>query len=151
MKKRFFSLLIVFSSLVAPLLAQEKSEHFSPKKFETELQQYIIEQAGLTPEESAKFFPVYNEMRQKQHALFKRQRSLVKLKPSDDAGCMKAIQERDNIEVEQKRLQQNYHNKFFDVLPASRVHDVLQAEDRFFRTMLKKWGKKQKTDEKKDD
>ena len=131
--------------------AQEQKRQFSPEKFETDLQQYIIQQVGLTQEEVAKFFPVYKEMRQKQRMVFVRQRNLGKVKPADEAGCMKAIQERDNIEVEQKRLLQNYHNKFFDILPASKVYDVLKAEDSFHRTMLKQWGHRPKDKGKQND
>jgi Spy/CpxP family protein refolding chaperone len=117
-------------------------QKFSPEQFEQELRQFIIEKAALTPEETDKLFPVYQEMRKKQHALFQRQRCLGRVKPADDAGCQKAIQERDNIEVELRRLQQSYHNKFLDVMPASKVYDVLQAEDEFHRHKLKQWGGK---------
>ena len=38
---------------------------FDPAKFEKELEQFIVTEAALTPSESAKFFPVYREMRKK--------------------------------------------------------------------------------------
>lgn len=126
---------------------QNGGRHFSPEKFESELYQFIIREAGLTQEECAKFFPVYKEMRKKQRGLFERQRNASKVKPADEKGCMKVVQDRDNIEVEQKRLQQTYHNKFFDVLPASKVYDILQAEDKFHRGMLRQWGHRQKQPE----
>jgi hypothetical protein len=125
---------------VLVMMAQGPRPKFSPEKFEEELRVYIIQQAGLTQQEADKFFPVYNEMRKKQHALFNRQKEAHKVKPATEEGCMKAIQERDNLEVEQKRIQQNYHNKFFDILPASKVYDILQAEDRFHRHKLKQLG-----------
>ncbi len=142
MRKTFFSLigLLIFALTVT---AQDKSnKKFSPEKFEQELRQFIMQNAALTQEEAGKFFPVYKEMRKQQQVLFQRQRCLGNLKPSDDEGCMKVVQERDNIEVELRRLQQRYHNQFFDILSPSKVYDVLHAENEFHRHKLKQWGRK---------
>lgn len=151
MKRLFVFVTVWACMLTLPVHAQQNGKQFSPEKFEADLQQFIIQEAGLTQEEACKFFCVYNEMRQKQRVLYERQRHANKFKPTDDAGCMKSIQERDNIEVELRRLQQNYHNKFFDILSPSKVYDVLKAEDHFHRSMLKQWGRKQKTGGKKKD
>jgi len=121
--------------------AQEAPKKFSPEQFDQELRQCIIKEACLTTEEAEKFFPVYKEMQQQQRQLFMRQRQLGTKKPNDENGCKKAIQERDDIEMEQKRIQQTYHNKFFDLLPASKVYDILQAEERFHRNKLRQWGR----------
>jgi len=127
------------------MIAQNNGhKKFSPQRFEQELRQFIVQKAALTQEEACKFFPVYKEMRKQQQMLFHRQRCLGNVKPSDDKGCMKVIQERDNIEVELRRLQQRYHNQFFDILPASKVYDVLQAEDEFHRFKLRQWGEKKR-------
>jgi len=120
---------------------QGNTERFSPEKFDTELQQFIVKEANLTPQESAKFFPVYKEMQRKQRALFERQRQLGNIKPQDEKGCQKAIRDRDDIDVELRRTQQTYHNKFLDMLPASKVYDIIKAEERFHRRMLRRWSK----------
>lgn len=122
-------------------VAQEHKPKFSPEKFDQELRQYIVKEASLTQQEADAFFPVYKEMREKQRLLFNKQKQLGKDKPSTDEGCKKAVAERDAIELEQKKIQQTYHNRFFDVLPASKVYDVLKAEDRFHRHKLQQWGK----------
>lgn len=149
MKRIIFTLIgILFLTLF--VMAQDQQQEppkFSPERFDAEQQQFIIKEAALTQQEAAKFFPLYREMQKKQRMLYERQRRLGNVKPADEKGCQKAIQERDNIEVELRRIQQTYHNKFFDVLPASKVYDVIQADDRFYRHMLRKWsfwGKNQK-------
>lgn len=124
--------------------AQEQNapqQRFSPERFEAELQNYITKEAGLTPQEATKFFPVYKEMQDKQRTLFERQRELGKTKPTDEQGCMKAIKESDEIDLELKRLQQTYHLRFMELLPASKVYDILKAELRFHRHMMKNWGR----------
>ena len=114
---------------------------FSPEKFDAELQQFITQEAHLTQQEAAKFYPVYKEMQNKQRALFGRAQKLSMVKPQDEKACAQAIQERDNIDVELKKVQQTYHNKFMNIVPPSKVYDVIKAEDRFHRRMLKKWRK----------
>lgn len=143
MKKRIYSFAI-FLMLAFVVSAQQQPQDprkFSPEKFDAELQQFIVKEAELTPQEAAKFFPVYKEMHKKQRALYDRMRQMGQFKPQDEKGCLKAIRERDDIEVELKRVQQTYHNKFLEILPASKVYDVIKAEDRFHRRMLKRFGR----------
>ena len=115
-------------------------QKFSPEKFQAEMEQFITQEAGLTAEEAARFFPIYREMQQKQRAVFAKMREEGRVKPTDDASCKKLVQKRDEVELEQKKIQQTYHNKFFTVLSASKVFDVLRAEDRFHRRAFTNWG-----------
>ena len=117
-----------------------QQQKFSPEKFDQELQAFITTEAKLTTQEAAKFFPVYKEMQAKQRGLYERQRKLVWTNPQDEASCLKAIRERDEIDLEMKRILQTYHNRFLETLPASKVYAIIQAEDRFHRRMMKRWG-----------
>lgn len=119
-------------------------QKFQPEKFQAELEQYIEKEAGLTHEESAKFFPLYREMQQKQRAVYKQMKELGKVKPEGETACKKAVQKHDELELEQKRIIQTYHNKFLQVLSASKVYDVIKAENRFHRSAIKNWGKEKK-------
>ena len=49
-------------------------QKFSPEKFQAEMEQFITQQANLTADEAAKFFPIYREMQQKQRAVFAKMR-----------------------------------------------------------------------------
>ena len=129
--------------LALTVVAQEQrppQQKFSPERFQAELEQYITKHACLSQKEAAKFFPIYKEMQAKQRAVFDRQRQLGKVKPADEKGCEQAIRKRDEYDLELKRLQQTYHNKFLGVLSASKLYDVLKAEDRFHRQMLRNAG-----------
>lgn len=142
MNRRLFSLLwtLLFVLMVSAQQDKQQARRFSPEQFDAELQKFITQEAGLSCQEAAKFFPVYKEMLFKQRALYMRQRQFGRTKPADEEGCKKAVQERDAVELEQKRILQQYHNKFFELLPASKVYDVLQAEDKFHRDKLRQWG-----------
>lgn len=120
---------------------QGQGQRFSPEQFQAQLEDYFKKEAHLTPQEAAIFFPIYKEMQEKQRAIFERQRNLARVKPADEQGCLKVIKERDEIDLELKRIQQAYHLRFLEQLPASRVYDILQVEDRFFRHMMRSWGR----------
>lgn len=136
--RRVFLIVILFCTAVA-MDAQEKGrQKFSPEKFRAELESFITKDACLTPTEASKFFPLYDEMEKKQRVLFDRMRQLGRNKPADEAGCRDVIKQRDQLDIELKKIQQTYHEKFLKVLPASKLFDVIRAEEKFHRRMLKK-------------
>lgn len=137
MKALWLSLFHLFT--FSPLTAQENRK-FSPEKFQAEMEQFITKEANLTPEEAAKFFPLFREMQQKQRAIFEKVRKEGFVKPVDDASCRKLVERRDANELEQKKIQQLYHQKFFSVISPSKVFDVLIAEERFHRRAFRNWG-----------
>ena len=118
----------------------DEPQKFSPEKFQAEMEQFITKEAGLSADESAKFFPLFREMQQKQRAVFGKMRQEGRVKPTDDASCKRLVQKRDEVELELKKIQQTYHNKFFTVLSASKVFDVLRAEESFHRQAFRNMG-----------
>ena len=127
--------------LLLGVVAQaQETRKFSPEKFQAEMEQFITKEANLTPEEAAKFFPLFREMQQKQRAIFAKVRKEGFVKPVDDASCRKLVERRDANELEQKKIQQLYHQKFFSVISPSKVFDVLIAEERFHRRAFRNWG-----------
>ena len=118
-----------------------QNQKFSPEKYQADMEQYIAKEAGLTPQEAAAFFPLFREMQQKQRALYNQMMAEVRIKPADEKACKKIIQKRDQVELELKSIQQTYHNKFFSVMPASKVFDVITAEDKFHRGLFRNWGR----------
>ena len=137
MKKRLFFLLAV---MVLAINVRAQERRFSPEQFDMELQHFITWDAKLTPDEVTKFFPLYWEMQKKQRALYMKQQLIAKNKPSDDKSCRQLIKERDEIDLELKRIQLNYHNKFMNVLSPSKVYDVLNAENKFHRHKMRQWS-----------
>lgn len=136
-KKIYFTLTLLVFALCISAQQNQSDRKFSPEKFDADLQAFITQEAHLTPAEAEKFFPVYKEMQSKQRGIFVRLREICKQKPQDEKGCKKAIIERDELELEMKRILQTYHTKFFDILPATKVYDIITAEDKFHRKMIK--------------
>ena len=70
---RYF-ILIVACILCLPVAAQKKSK----KEFRAKKQAYMAEKAGLTEEESEKFFPLYFEFQQNKWKINKEARKKIK-------------------------------------------------------------------------
>jgi len=138
MRKLLTCLTLLF--LCSTVALADEPQKFSPEKFQADMEQFITQEACLTPEEAAKFFPLFREMRDKQRIVYDRMKSECSIKPADEAGCKQVVQKRDMLEMELKNIQQSYHNKFFCVLSASKVYDVIKAESRFHRRTFKNWG-----------
>lgn len=117
---------------------QQKRPPFNPAKFEADMEQYITTQAGLTPQEAAKFFPVYREMTKRMRTLFDemRREHLVNLK--DDKACAEAIHRQDQRDIDLKYLQQEYHSRFMKILSPSKVMRIIKAEENFHRQAFRK-------------
>lgn len=145
--RRLLFLTVIMIVVVLGASAEEQQK-FSPEKFQADLEQYITTEAGLTNEEAAKFFLLYREMQQKQRVVYNKIHELFKL-PHDEASCKRAIQRRDQLEIELKQIAQTYHNKFLRVIPASKVIGTIVAEDKFHRRAFRKFGQQRNRETKK--
>ena len=141
MKRYLLSIAVLLLSVMS--VTAHDPQKFSPEKFQTDMEQFITKEASLTAEEAAKFFPLYREMQQKQRAVWNQMKDMGRNKPADETGCKQAVQKRDELELEQRRIIQTYHNKFFKVLPASKVYDVIIAENKFHRFAIRNFGQGQ--------
>ena len=132
--KRIILLLCVFFS-VSLLHAQEK---FDLNRIKVETHNFITKEAGLSAQEAARLFPVYDEMRSKQRGYFDRLRALHHSKPSSEREASKMIEQADAYEIQLKQIEQRYHKEMLKVLPATKLLRVLEAERRFHRQMFRK-------------
>ena len=115
-----------------------KRPPFNPAKFEADLEQFITVNACLSPSQAASFFPVYRQMMKKQRALFDEMRRLRMINPKDNEACEGAIRKQDELDIQIKQLQQEYHGRFLMMLPANKVLSIIKAEEKFHRQIFKK-------------
>lgn len=138
--KRFIFFVLLYCISIG--VFSQKHHMFNPEKFQVELERYITIEAALTIQEAATFFPVYREMRKKQHAMFGQMRRLKFVDVADDKAAVEAIRQQDLLDIQVKQLQQEYHNKFMTVLPARKVFQIIKAEEKFHRQSFKRLAKK---------
>jgi len=134
-------LLCVFFS-VSLLHAQGK---FDFNKIKAESHNFITKEAGLTAQEAARFFPVYDEMRDKQRGYFDKLRAIYSARPSSEREASKMIEQADAYEIQLKQIEQRYHKEMLKVLPATKLLRVLEAERRFHRQTFRKMAGRRKT------
>ena len=123
MKKTIISLLLLL--VFALTAAAQGKRHFDPAKFKAEMEQYITVEACLTPSEAAALFPIYDEMKKEMRTLFNKVRKLKQIKPADEKGCKDAVAQMDQLELEMKQLQMNYHARFLTELTLRTSKGVL--------------------------
>lgn len=135
-------LYIIIFLLCATNTNAQTQKKFDPARFEAELEQFITTDACLSPDEASRFFPLYREMRKRQKAYFGQDRRYQHIDITDDKLCAEAIRTHDNNDIAIKRLQQEYHEKFMLILPASKVFRIIQAEEKYHRRVFEKVARK---------
>lgn len=120
--------------------AQSKNFKFSPQKYQADMEMFIAKEANINENEADRFFKLFREMGFKQRAIYQQMRKLGAEKPTSPEQCKNLIIQRDKMDLELKKIQQIYHEKFLEVLSPCKVFNAIKAEERFHRRQLKKWG-----------
>lgn len=138
MKKSLLLILAIVFCLSAH--AQHKKAKCSKEEFLAKKEAYITKQAGLTAEEAAKFFPIYNELQTK-----KKNINSVAWENAKKGKDPQATEEEYEtilngfIEAQDQNiaLEKIYLKKYQEVLSNKKIYMVLRAEIKFHRNMLK--------------
>ena len=133
-------IILILQLLMAVSVSAQGPQKFSPEKFDADMAKFVTEQAKLTQQEAEKFFPLFREMHQKQRAVYHKIRQATKQQPADDKACEATLKECDKLNVELRRIEQNYHQKMMKAIPAKKVYDAIMAENQFHRRMMRGWG-----------
>ncbi len=139
--------ILIMVAAMAGAHAQPKGERFSPEQFRAHLEGFISREAGLTASEAKVFFPLYHELKEKEHKL---QDDIFKLKRNHPEGNASdkeyadAVQNIKSMEVKKAQLEEQYFKRMCKVIPARKVYLVMKAEDKFHRKMLRDFKPKGK-------
>ena len=139
--KKLIALLVLLCGFMPPLWAADGCEqHLSREEFRTKQKAYIIEQAKLTKEEAAKFFPIYFELQDKKKKLNDESWNLMR-KGKDDKTTEAQYKEINEKIAENRiaadQLDRTYLGKFNKILSSKKIFLVQRAEMRFHREMIK--------------
>jgi len=80
-------------------------------------------------------------MQKKQRKLFDEMRFIRFVNTDDDKASLNAIKKMDALDLEMKKIQQQYHTKFCKILPAGKVLKIIQADEKFHRRTFKRFVK----------
>ena len=135
---RYF-ILIVACILCLPATAQNKSK-YSKSEFRAKKQAYMADKAGLTEEESEKFFPLYFEFQDKKKEINKDAWGTAKKGIKPDTTDQEYKEIIDNFFTDQEaiaKLEREYIEKYRKVLSDKKIYMLYWAEIKFSRNMLK--------------
>lgn len=111
------------------------------EKMESMRVAYLTNELDLSSEESARFWPVYNEYSKKRMELRKdmmeRKRNLRKEDISEEES-VKELEEQMAVQEKELNLKRNYYEKFKAILPAQKLAKLEPAEKEFHQEVLRK-------------
>jgi hypothetical protein len=144
MKKYLFSLIMLMMTVV--VFAQPGRGEMMQERVESQRVAFITQQLQLTPDESAKFWPLYNEYQSKRQLLTKAARTLgIETGQSYNAQEQLTDDEAEGIielqfqnEENLLKLKREYYSKFKSAIPASKIARLSPVEMEFNRTVLEK-------------
>lgn len=127
-------MLVFFSFTV--ITAQRPGLERVAEKVEAQKIAFITNALNLTPEESQKFWPLYNEYSAKEKEL----RPELKERPGNvsESEANELINKFFENEEKRLNLMKNYYQKFKNVIPASKVVKLHFAERKFKEKLLEK-------------
>ena len=132
--------LFLFLTMLCLSIHAQKANNCTEEEFKAKKQAYIAEQAGLTEEESAKFFPIYYELqalkKDVNRKAWKKARE-GKNPETTEAQYEDILNGFINAEEQNCNLDKEYLKKYQSVLSNKKIYMVLRAEIKFNRNMLK--------------
>lgn len=123
--------IILMTIMALAVNAEQEEKKFDPQQFRRDQETFMTQEAKLSPQEAAAFFPLFRELQEKQRNLFTQQRRLERQKPNNDKDAARLISEMDAIEMQMTRIRAHYHNKFCKTIPAMKVKLCIKAEEKF--------------------
>ena len=129
MKNWIYSLLFSLAFTI-PAMAQKKND-----KIESIRAAFITQKLDLTPEESQKFWPIYNSYREefKQLAVKRNQLRKAAFKDQSNAAPVDDLK----IDSEILSLKRRYRQEFSKVLPRTKAALVYPAEREFTQQLIR--------------
>jgi hypothetical protein len=145
MKPRIFIVFIAVVLFNHFVIAQEEkteTQKFDKQAFQARRNAYITAEVGLTADEAATFIPLDNELKQKQFDAGRECRKLNRESRSQETLSDKAyiILIDCNIETRLKeaQLEQEYYEKFKQILSPSKLYKYQQADFKFMREFMRR-------------
>lgn len=119
----------------------EGRPRFDKEKFEHEMQDYIICNAGLSPREAEAFMPIFFEMKEKmrnqQRKIEIAYRRAVRSNMSDK-DCRRILDEVEKMELRLNNIRTDYMKRLRKLIPASKLVKALNADQNFGRDQFRK-------------
>lgn len=148
MKKIIFVFAILL--LNVSLYAQFEEASLDPateSRIEAQRVAYITNQLELTPEESQKFWPVFNQLKSEIKELKKSNRKSKKdinLDSLSDQEIEELLNAQFDFEIKEIELKRSYFQKFKTILPIKKVAKLAMVDRAFKKEIFKRFREERK-------
>lgn len=138
--------IIVILFAVFAVLANyaQGDNRFNPEQYKKDLEAALIRDAKLTPSEAQAVIPIFFEMRDKERALYDKERNLYKKNPADNQEAEKILQEMNCIERDIQKIHNCYLARALKIVSATKVLAIKKSEAQFHRNMMRRMANKGK-------
>ena len=136
-------LFICFSLLMGmTLMAQKRApmDEASRKKLDASKVAFITSYLDMSSEDAAKFWPVYNEYKDKSAKLRSITRSARNAKDISDADASTMLDNIVEADIEKSALRKEYYDKFRKILSDKKVLLLMEAENEFRKQMVRHYA-----------
>jgi len=113
------------------------------ERIEAQRVAFITQKLDLTPDESAQFWPVYNEFKKVQKSKREDIMPGKPLKELNDQEAEEVIEKRLAMEAEMIEVKRDYFNKLKKVIPPTKIVLLMQVEMEFNREVLERLRQRQ--------
>ena len=113
--------------------AQDKLTDEKRKEFDAQKVAFFTQELDLSPAEAAVFWPLYNEMQKKNREIEADMR-----KSFHEVRNAKGLKETDYKEARLHEVKKEYYQKMIQVVPASKIWKLSDAERKFHRQLFDK-------------
>lgn len=132
--------------------AQEKLSEEKRKEFDSQKIAFFTQELDLSPVEATKFWPLYNEMRKKirevESSMRKKALEIKESKDVKEDVYKQAVMEMLSREQKMQDIKKEYFVKMLDVIPASKLWKLDEAERKFHRQLFARLKKESESKQK---
>lgn len=137
MRQIIIATIILFSTIAN---AQSNKSHFSKEEFRNRQKEFLTQKAGLTSEETEKFFPLYFEFQDKKAEYNKEVWSSMKKgdnKNTTETEFEKISEDIVKTKITIDNLEMEYLDKYKKVLSSKKIYKIQRAEMKFHRELIR--------------
>lgn len=140
--KRYLVYLFLFGALLSKVQSQDPQKVQSiNEKIEARKIALITQRLELSPEQAAKFWPIYRELSQKQRDIksdFQQQRRNFNPKTASDEEMKKMIDLGLKVKERQLNLEREYSERMRQVITNRQIVNLRRAEEEFRQRLLER-------------
>lgn len=143
--KRTAIIILLSSFIICLSYAQDQNNRERMiEKVEAQRIAYITTKLDLSSDESAKFWPVYNEYSKKRMEIKRQKRENRIESRMNEKSSAESVDEQIELDEKELQLKKSYYEKFKTLLPSQKLARLEEAEQEFNREILRRIKERRK-------